>query len=385
MQPILRVGLAGLGTVSRQIRRALAASPGARLAAAADLRPAVRQEFAAASGLPVYDTVEAMCRGADIDAVWVATPNEFHCAHAVAAAAAGRHVICEKPLAVSLAEAESMIAAAAAAGVQLVQGGSKVYQPPVRALREIVAGGRLGRVVQVASLNYNDWLQRPRLAAELDAGRGGGIVLRQGPHMVDIVRAIVGDRVWRVRAATGRWDAALPAEGNFAAFLEFEQGAVASLTLDGYGWFDASELTWGIGEGGQQRDLATLRRARARRTRPLSEAEKYAAPAGRRAPLAEASEARRMPFYGLTIVSCERGTIRQSPDGLLVYGPDGCEEIVLPPPPPGSPELAELRSSLAENRPAHPGGEWGRDTLAICLAIRRSAERGTDVAPEDCA
>ena len=81
------------------------------------------------------------------------------------------------------------------------------------------------------------------------------------------------------------------------------------------------------------------------------------------------------PFFGLTIVSCERGAIRQSPDGLYVYTDAGCEEVTLPSDVGRSAELIELRNSIAEKRPVFPDGRWGRATLEVCLAIRELSQQ----------
>src|SRR5581483_11450025 len=85
----------------------------------------------------------------------------------------------------------------------------------------------------------------------------------------------------------------------------------------------------------------------------------------------------RQPFFGLTIVTCERGVLRQSPDGVYVYSEDGREEIPCPPRSGHNPELMELVAALAENRPAFPDGRWGKATLEVCLAILASSKDGT--------
>ena len=80
-----------------------------------------------------------------------------------------------------------------------------------------------------------------------------------------------------------------------------------------------------------------------------------------------------MPFAGLTIVSCEHGVMRQSPEGLYLYTDDGREEISIPPHQGRAAELIELRDALAEDRGVFPNGEWGKATLEICLADSLSA------------
>jgi phthalate 4,5-cis-dihydrodiol dehydrogenase len=373
----LRVGVAGLGSVSSQILSSFKNAPNARLGAAADVRQEARDAFARAHDLPVFADVAEMCRLPEIDAVWIATPNTFHCEHAIAAAENGKHVICEKPMAITLEQCDRMIDAAERNGVKLLQGHSKIFDAPVRAMRQVVSSGRLGKVIQIGSWNYNDWLQRPRLASEVDTTQGGGLVYRQGPHMVDVVRYVAGGLATSVRAVTGRWDPHFDTEGNFSALMEFEGGIGATLTLNGYGYFDVTELTWGIGEGGQQRD-PRARKPRPRRTGPLAAEEKYRYAAGP-AQTAIYVRGEKQPFYGLTVVSCERGAIRQSPDGLSLYTENGVEDVPVPRNPGRTAELSELQVALAEGRPVFPDGRWGRATLEVILGMLDSSRQHREV------
>jgi phthalate 4,5-cis-dihydrodiol dehydrogenase len=267
-----------------------------------------------------------------------------------------------------------MIRAADENGVRLLQGHSKIYNAPIRAMGDIVRSGRLGRVVQIQSGNFNDWLQRIRVAVELDTTRGGGLVYRQGPHLVDIVRFIGGGMVANVRGIAGRADPHFDTEGHFSALLEFDNGAAATLTFNGYGYFDGTELTWDIGESGRRSDRSQFPR-KPRLTGPIDAAEKFSSaeervnPEGRR-------EKPRQPFFGLTVVTCERGAIRQSPDGIFVYTEDGREEIACPARSLHNPELLELVEALRTGRPAFPDGRWGKATLEVCLAILDSSRDG---------
>jgi phthalate 4,5-cis-dihydrodiol dehydrogenase len=374
----LRVGVAGLGSVAAQVLPSFRDVPGVRLAAAADVRTEAREAFRRAHDLPAFDDVAEMCRKAPIDVVWIATPNSVHCEHAVAAAGNGKHVICEKPMAITLEQCDRMIEAARQNGVTLLQGHSKIFDAPVRAMRAVVASGRIGRVIQINSWNFNDWLQRPRLASEVDTRLGGGLVYRQGPHMVDVVRYVAGGLATSVRAVAGRWDPHFDTEGNFSAFIEFEGGACASLGFNGYGYFDVTELTWGIGEGGQQRD-PRARKPRPRRTGALAAEEKYRYVATQASSEVYA-RGERQPFYGLTVVSCERGVIRQSPDGLYLYTENGCEDVPVERHLGRTAELIELRDALENGRPVFPDGTWGRATLEVCLGILQSSRERRDVA-----
>jgi phthalate 4,5-cis-dihydrodiol dehydrogenase len=370
--------MAGLGSASLQILPHVARMPGMRLAAAADIRPDAVSAFERKYEGMGFATVEAMCASSEIDAVWIATPNVFHAEHTVIAARNGKHVIVEKPMAVSLAEADRMIAAADKNRVRLVQGHSKIYGPPIQKIREVVESGRLGRLIQINTWNSNDWLQRPRLSSEVDTDIGGGICFRQGPHQIDIVRFIGGGRVKSVRAVTGRADRNFDTEGHYTAFLEFEDGTPATVAFNAYGFFDICELTWGIGEGGKRRTEEDMHKVKPRLTGPVDQDYKYDNPRtdGQRA----IRERKSQSFFGLTIVACERGTIRQSPDGLFVYTANGKQEIPCPPDSGRSAELAELRQAIVENRPAFPDGRWGKATLEVCLAMLQSSREHREIA-----
>ncbi|MEE9291209.1 MAG: Gfo/Idh/MocA family oxidoreductase [Alphaproteobacteria bacterium] len=371
----LRVGIAGLGVASSQVLPVFGQDTPYVLAGGADNRAEARAAFEDAYHRPTFATVAELCAQGDVDAVWISTPNTLHAEHAICAARNGKHVICEKPMAVNLRECDRMIASARKHGVQFLQGHSKIYQAPIKAIREVVASGRLGRVIQISAFNSNDWLQRPRLAPELDTTLGGGLVYRQGPHLVDIVRFIGGGMIESVSGVTGRADPHFDTEGHFNALLQFEGGAAASLTFNGYGYFDASELTWDIGESGMVQSKGRRFPGKPRLTGPADIQQKRAV-AMQRAPATGAEVKRRQPFFGLTVVACERGMIRQSPDGIYVYTEDGREEIVSAKGHGREFELLELRDALVQGRDVFPDGTWGKATLEVCLAIMASSKDG---------
>lgn len=352
--------------------------PGLELTAGADIRAEALEEFEANYRAKAYTSVQALCESGAIDAVWIATPNIFHAEHTLIAARCGKHVIVEKPMAVNLDEADRMIEAAEGNGVRLVQGHSKIYSPAIREMRALVASGRLGRVIQINSWNFNDWLQRPRLASEVDTRIGGGVCFRQGPHQVDIVRYLGGGRVKSVRAVVGRADDNFTTEGDYTAFLEFDDGTPATLAFNAYGYFNIAELTWGVGEGGKLYSDADAAKPKKRISGPVDQETKYKNPRTTEDKAARAREGQ--SFFGLTIVACERGVIRQSPQGLFVYTEDGRQEIRCAADDGRAAELRELYDAVAQNRPVFPDGRWGKATLEVCLALLRSSQQRSDVA-----
>src|SRR5205085_2440445 len=124
----------------------------------------------------------------NIDAVWIATPNQFHAPLAIQAAEHKKHVIVSKPMAVTLDECKAMIAAADKNGVKLMAGHTQGILPGIRKMAALVRSGEYGPLEMINSWNYTPWIYRPRLPQELDEKTGGGVVFRQSPHHIDMVR-----------------------------------------------------------------------------------------------------------------------------------------------------------------------------------------------------
>ena len=374
---VIKLGFAGLGSASRRILASVEKTPGVQLAAVADVRSealdAAAQKY---PGVKTFDSVDALAACPDVDAVWLATPNQFHAVHAVTVAGHGKHVIGEKPMAITVAECDEIVDAARENHVKYVQGHSKLFGSAVRELGSVVASGQLGAVLQIMSWNSKPWLRQPRLAGELDIASGGGVVYRQGPHQLDIVRYFGGGEVTSVLGHVGT-DPVLGADGDYSAMLTFANGAVATASFIGYGDFDGSELTWGIGEGGQKN--ADHREVMATRDGPVSMADKYAWADTRH--ISSDDDELLQPFFGLTIVTCERGVIRQSPEGIFVYRDEVRSEIRLPLPARDSGEIYELQRAIEDGDEPFPGAEWGRATVAVCVAIMDSSRLGAPLTP----
>src|SRR5215471_7278653 len=239
----LNVGVVGLGLAAASVTSATVAMPHVNLVAGADINPRALQVFKEKYDARTYSSIEALCDDPDIDTVWIATPNTFHCPHVILAAERGKHVIVEKPMAISLAEASRMIEAADRHGVQLLCGGSRSSSAVVRTIREVVVSGELGGLRAMTTWSATDWMLRPRRPDELDVSKGGGVVYRQAPHQVDSVRLLAGGKVSSVRGVTGQWMAPRhTAPGFFSALLECDNGAFATLVYSAYGYFMASEF-----------------------------------------------------------------------------------------------------------------------------------------------
>jgi phthalate 4,5-cis-dihydrodiol dehydrogenase len=378
--PPIRLGIVGLGMAGAVMVHAAARHPGFRIVAAAEPQPAPREAFARDFNATAHDDVRRLYDDPAVDAVYIATPHQFHAGHASAAAAAGKHVILEKPMALTLADCDTIIAAVEKASVHLVVGHTHAFDPAIRTMRAMIASGELGRLGMIASWNYTSYLYRPRRPEELDTSKGGGILFNQVPHQIDIARLLGGGLVRSVRAHAGGLDPARPTEGHAVAFLAFADGAAASLVYGGYDFFDSDELHGWISErGGPKQPVhGATRRALAAHTgdEAALRTAKFAYGA------ADGAEPPHQPHFGLTIATCARGELRGSADGVFVYGGKGRREIPLPEGGRFSGRgvvLDDLAAAMRTGKKPVHDGRWGKATLEVALAMQASAREGREV------
>jgi predicted dehydrogenase len=372
----LRFGIAGLGPGAMNLLPGFAHNPHVVLTAASDVREEAVKAFAKDYEIEGFTSVEKMCESPNIDAVYVVTPTPFHAEHAIAAAEHGKHVITTKPMAVTMEECERMVEAAERNNVRLVCGHTQSLLFPVRKLAELVWSGEFGRVGMIQTWNYTDWIYRPRRPWELDVSVGGGVVYRQSPHHIDILRLIEGNRVKSVRGMVLSLDPARSAPGAFSVWLQFQDGTPGTIVYSGYGHFNTDEITWGSG-------FSRLRAPSGPRNVEAEEAAKNAMGyvPGRSASITNArSEAAPFSTFGLTLVSCEKADLRQSPHGIWVYDENGRREIELPPDEArGEAEFEELYQAVTNGVPPLHDGRWGAATHEITLAIMESAREGKEI------
>lgn len=379
MIPKLKIAVAGLGRAFSLMVPAFTLDPRVAMVAGADPRPEARSKFEADFAARAFGSVEELVAQPGVDVIYVATPHQFHAAHARAAAAAGKHVLVEKPMALSLEECRSMIAAARKAGVQLIVGHSHSFDAPILHARRLIESGRFGRVRMISALNYTDFLYRPRRPEELDSASGGGAVFNQAAHQVDMVRLLAGARVKAVHALTGAWDPARPTEGAYSCQLKFEDGCFATLVYSGYAHFDSDELAGWIGEMGTRKDPSSYgaaRRALTGNEVSLKASRNYGGPAFSMPAAQEAHQ-----HFGELIVSCERADLRPMPTGVMVYG-DAARRLepLAPPRVPRAEVIDELCAAVVEGRVPLHGGEWAMQTLEVCLAMLRSSREQREIA-----
>lgn len=391
----LRMGVIGLGQGAAAVLPTLEALPEIALVAGCDLNPRMRDGFTTRfPGTRVYDDVAKLCADPEIEAVWVASPNKYHCAHVVEAARHGKHIAVEKPMAVSLAEADGMIEAARTHGVKLLAAHTSAYGLPVRVMRKLAMSNGLGAVRAIFNWSYTDWMLRPRSADELSPEGGQGIVHRQGPHQIDTLRLLGGGRLRSIRGATGDWMRERDIPGFYTAYLEFEDGTPATILHNGYGYFMTAELypwaldTWRYSD----QDRVQMRKEMRGGVRDEEREKEEFRIGGSRDPTREAGAKDRLAWspidLGMLVVSCERGDMRHSKFGLSIYGDDGRREIDL------SnvgrqeidlergvtiPALTELHGAVRHGTPVYHSGEWARATLEATIALVDSARERREI------
>jgi len=376
----LRIGVAGLGRAFAVMLPTFKADPRVSLVAAADTRAEARQRFAEEFSANAYTTVEELCVDPAVEVIYVATPHQWHAGHAALAAQHRKHLLIEKPMALTLQECAAIIDAARGAGVHLVVGHSHSFDAPVRHLRGLIDSGRYGNTRMINAINYTDYLYRPRRPEELDTALGGGAIFNQAAHQVDIVRLLGGGRVASVRAATGAWDRTRPTEGAYAALLTFENGAFASLTYSGYGNFDSDEFQGWIGEVGQKKTpYAGPPRHRFDNQQDevaFKNARNYGGPDFR----PSAGQDLAHQNFGTLLVSCERADLRALPNGVMVYQNGSAQLDPLPMPKiPRVEVIDELYDAVVMGQPPLHDGAWAMATLEVLLAILQSSREKSDV------
>jgi phthalate 4,5-cis-dihydrodiol dehydrogenase len=384
---LLRLGVAGLGRAFSLMLPTFLGDPRIVLAGACDPRASAREQFEKDFNAAGYATLEELVADPDIDVVYIATPHQLHAQQTCIAARAGKHILVEKPMALSLAECDRMIAACEQAGVVLIVGHCHSFDSPYLLARSIIDSGAVGAVRMISAANHTDFLYRPRRPEELSTQAGGGVVFSQAAHQVDVVRLLAGSPATRVRCILGKWDPARPTEGAYTALLWFEDGTFASLTYSGYAHFDSDEWCEWSGELGMPKSPERYGAAR-RRLKSIGSADaearlKNEATYGGPAyvpPSDAAAQTAKHQHFGAIIVSCERGDLRPLPSGVTIYGNEACEHAALEPPAvPRSEVIDELYDAVAHGVAPTHDGRWAKATLEICIAMLESGTAERDV------
>ena len=371
----LRIGAVGLGRAFSLMLPTFVRHPLVEMVAGADPRADAQAKFAQDFGGRGYDGIEALCDDPNVEAVYICTPHEMHADQVCYAASKGKHILVEKPMALTLEDCARMTEAAKKANVALVVGHSHSYDAPIARTRAVIASGVYGKLRMIHSLNYTDWLYRPRRPEELT---GGGVLFNQAPHQVDVARLLAGGDAKTVRAMSGDWDSKRPATVAYSALVTFGEGVFASLTYSGFAHFDSDEFMNWIGEGGQQKSAANYGGARRAMTGVADElamknTRNYGG-GGFNEPRSAPGPENKHPHFGLVVASCDHADLRPTAEGVMIYG-DG-ETRFEPLPPPAVPRgevIDEFYAAAVEGKKPLHDGTWSLATMEVCLAMRESA------------
>ena len=269
----LRAGIIGTGMIGAIHARA-ARLAGARVVAVAASSPERSAEAAAHLGAERGASAEEVVEAGDIDVVHVCTPNDLHRSLASAALSAGRHVVCEKPLATDRAGAEALARQAAATGVVAAVPFVYRFYPTVREARERVRSGDTGPVRLVHGSYLQDWLLNPEDGNwRVDATAGGAsrAFADIGSHWCDLAQFVTGQKITRLAARTKIAVPERPGPDGSPVTVTTEDAVTVQIETDGgaTGPFSREEGTARRRRGSRPRTpVRALARHAVRRTAP---------------------------------------------------------------------------------------------------------------------
>lgn len=242
MNDHVRWGILSTANIGRAaVIPAIQASGNGKVVAVASRDEGRAKEFARAHGIPTaHGTYEALLEDPGVDAIYIPLPNSMHLPWTVRAAEAGKHVLCEKPLALDAAQCREMAAAAEGAGVLLMEAFMYRFHPRTEQVVRMAREGAVGPV-RIMRSSFTFRLTNPdniRLSARL----GGGSLMDVGCYCVNVTRTVMGEEPAEVQA-TANW-AASGVDEELVAILRFESGAVAhfdsSLTTERREFYEVS-------------------------------------------------------------------------------------------------------------------------------------------------
>jgi predicted dehydrogenase len=224
----LRIGILGCANIAKQFVRDVASSSLVRVVAVASRNADTAAAFAAAQGIGRHHgSYEALLADAQVDAVYIPLPNSLHAEWTIKAAEAGKHVLCEKPLALSLAEAQAMFDAGRRHGVMVLEAYPYYFQPQTGAMLELIRSGAIGSVRSVQAC-FGFQLRNPDANIRMKPELGGGALLDAGSYALSLIRLVMGSAPVRVQADATWADSGV--DISLMATLHYADGRRAQLS-----------------------------------------------------------------------------------------------------------------------------------------------------------
>lgn len=230
----IKWGLTGCGDISRRrVAPGLIEAEGSRLISVNRSDFSKAEEFAKEFGAEKwFKDWKEMIVDRDINAMYIGTPVHLHSEQAIAAAEAGKHVLCEKPMAMNTAEADKMIDACRANGVKLGIAYYRNLYPAIKRIKEIIESGELGQITHIQSNNFTQFNRQPGEPRSwlLDREKsGGGPMMDMGCHRIEVFLNLLGD-IESVSAFNKNLVYEREVEDNSTALFQFKSGAEGILT-----------------------------------------------------------------------------------------------------------------------------------------------------------
>src|SRR5436190_6471698 len=229
----IRVAVLGCGRISSNHFDAIQKVDGLRLTAVADADEERARAAGAAQGVPWYSSYAELLKHADCDVISICTPSGMHSAQGVAAARAGKHVITEKPMSITLEQADALVQACDDAGVRLFVVKQNRLNPSIQLLKRALDKGRFGKLFLAnTTVRWN----RPQEYYDAAPWRGtwefdGGAFMNQASHYVDLIQWLLGP-VESVVAKTATQARKIEAEDSGVAVLKFRSGALGVIEVN---------------------------------------------------------------------------------------------------------------------------------------------------------
>jgi phthalate 4,5-cis-dihydrodiol dehydrogenase len=386
-QKPLRLGVVGMGRAFTVMIPTFIRDPRIQLVAGADPREEARQQFEQDFGGSAYKNCKLLLDHSDIDIVYLATPANLHVEQIKEIVAAGKHVLLEKPMALSIEEAQQIIKIVIEAGVYLIVGHSHGFNLPIQQARELIISGTYGPLQMLTAFNFTDFMYRPRRRDELITEKGGGVVFSQAAHQIDILRILGGGCVKSIRANTGNWDPNRDTEGAYNALLTFENGTTATATYSGYAHFDSDELMGWNSELGSTKNPDVYWQSRKILAEKLTETTEENLKSSQNfggknynPKSIDQEENHHYQHFGTVIASCEKADIRPMPWGVTIYSNnEHFEDRLSTPSVPRSEVIDELINAICFNVPPTHDGNWALANLEVSLAILESAKNSEEI------
>jgi len=226
---MIKAGLVGLGWWGSSLLRMTAESDVLRIVAATDVDSG-RAATATAAGAAFRQSFDDVIQDPDVQAVILCTPHEFHAKQAIAAAERGKHVFCEKPLCLTLADAERVVQACERAGVILGIGHERRFEPPIVDLMTRIESGELGTILQIeGNFSQDKFLSLPPDNWRIRGAGSVGPMTATGIHVLDLSTAILGPAS-RVAASVRSLATSFENGDSLSVMIDFENGGAALIS-----------------------------------------------------------------------------------------------------------------------------------------------------------